>query len=159
MNAWPEGAPPGVEQLAKPTPRETNTTVHFAGGTSLDIAQRPSVATARLEAAYDEGGRYASLTEARGNVAFANPVAVTYLEQRAPAAEGRDGDGVAAVKREANATLHFMDGTTLDVVQGISIANKRLEEARGSSGLFAYLTQPAGTAVYANRLAVTHITA
>jgi hypothetical protein len=150
----------GVDVIATPPQREANATVHLLGGKTLEVVQGPNVANSRIEAAYEAAGRYASLTDTSGKAAFVNPVAVAYLELRsslttAPA-EGYLGP---AAPREAKARVHFMDGRSIDVVQGISIANKRLEEVRVTAGLFAYFTQSSGTPVYVNRVSVTHLTA
>jgi hypothetical protein len=155
MEVGSEGVHLGIDVLATP-PRQANATVHFVGGETLDVVQGPNVANSRIEAAYEAGGRYASLTDTGGKVAFVNPAAVAYLEQRSAPADGYVGP---AATREPKARVHFMDGSSLDVLQGISIANKRLEETRVAAGLFAYLTQPSGTPVYVNRVSVTHLTA
>jgi hypothetical protein len=153
MTARAEGAFAGTTGGAALPAKHANATVRFVGGQQLGIVQGPNVANSRIEAAHETTGKYASLTETSGRVAFVNPVTVAYVQQYETASES------GPAPREARARVHFLDGTALDVVQGIAIANKRLEEARASAGLFAYLTLPSGTAVYVNRLAVTHLTA
>jgi hypothetical protein len=150
------GGAVGIEVLSESSARRAGATVHLLGGTSLDVVQGTGVAGNRIEAAYDQPGRYASLTDAAGKVAFINPLAVTYIEQ--PEARESSEGYLGARARKVRAKVHFSDGSSLEVVQGISIVNKRFEESRASAGLFASLTRGSGMPAFVSRLAPTHIT-
>lgn len=124
--------------------------LHVVGGASLDVLQGARVAQRRLEAAYESGEAYAAFTQPPRGPIFVNPLQVKFL-LHAGEDEARREPGAA------NARIHFLDGSSIDVVQGSGVANKRLSEARAALSLFATFTDPSGNHVFVNCATVTHL--
>lgn len=125
--------------------------LQLVGSTSLDVLQGIQVARRRLESAYESGEAYAAFTQPPGGPVFVNPLQVKYL--LLPRREDAPRE-----MRSANARIHFVDGSSLDVLQGSGVANKRLSEARASLSLFATFADADGSQVFVNCTAVTHLT-
>lgn len=125
--------------------------LQLVGSSSVDVLQGIQVARRRLEAAYEAGEAYAAFTQPPSGPVFVNPLHVKYLVQPRQADATRDA-------RATNARIHFVDGSSLEVLQGSGVANKRLSEARASLSLFATFADAAGSQVFVNCTAVTHLT-
>lgn len=124
--------------------------LHLIGGTSLDVLQGVQVARRRLEAAHETGEGYVAFTQPPRGPVFVNPLQVKYVVQPRGDGGGREG-------RAANARIHFADGSSIDVLQGSGVANKRLSEARAALSLFATFVEPGGNQVFVNCATVTHL--
>lgn len=133
------------------TGRSVGAELHLVGSAFLEVLQGIQVARRRLEAAHEAGEAYAAFSQPPGGPIFVNPLHVKYLWQ-----QGKDG--APRESRVANARIHFVDGSSIDVLQGSGVANKRLSEARASLSLFATFAEAGGSQVFVNCTAVTHLT-
>jgi hypothetical protein len=132
--------------------RGVNSVLTLVGGKKLAVVQGAGVVYERLEAAWEAPAAFAPIALEGEQAAHVNPSAVAYIEPLG-LSDTREHS------RPANARVFFADGTWIDVLQGVGVANKRLLSAGTAGGLFASLVAASGARVYLNRLAVTHIAA
>lgn len=128
----------------------TGGVVHLVGGIELDVSRQGIKPVRRhLERAHEIGEFYAKVAQPDGP-AFVDPLLVKYLRQ--------PGDQPADEPRQANARVHFADGSFVEIVQGNAVATRRLSEARASLALFATFVDTSGSLIAVNCRTVTHLT-
>jgi hypothetical protein len=138
------------------TLKAANCRIRLIGGSKVETVQGLATVNRRLEEANAASAPYAHLTEPHGKAVFVSPAAVAYIEA---APKLTESPRAASQSRKLNTRVHFIDGTNLDVVQGVAVANERLQNACAASGMLAAFTNVAGAVVFVNYATITHLTA